>query len=207
MSLLKFRNGFCQRLFLFIVVAVGLIATPALAQSRSSDEDPGVAGEVGKVETRPVHREAINMQGDVVAVDLSLVGEDLLEAKVTGFMKQNRPRLENLILLGPGADRLAPATRQVLRAGLEEDPPYPTKRSGLIVMNQGSNQLQQGTLIREQCQYQLPFEKMRDQIKKRGNKAHYEFWVYMSSSNRGGDIKRYKFDLEKLPELLMADAH
>jgi len=155
-------------------------------------------------EKRPVHREAINQQGDIVAVDLYLVGEDLLEAKVTGFMKQSRPRLENVTLQGPGVGHLAPSARQVLQAGLEEDPPYPTKRSGLLVMKQGSERLAQGTLIRELFQYELPVEKIKNQIRKRGDKVQYEFEVKMSSATRGGDFKRYKFDLEEFPELFLA---
>ena len=212
MSLSKFRTGSRRepvRSSLFILVTVaGLLALEtslACAETPSPDEDPGLAVEQ-KGKGQPVHREAINMQGDIVAVDLSLVGENLLEAKVTGFMKQTRPRLENVILMGPVVGRLAPTTREVLRAGLEEDPPYPTKRSGLLVMNQGSKQLAEGTLIRERFQYELPVEKMRQAIRKKGGKARYEFVVTMSSANRGGDFKRYTFDLEALPQLLLADS-
>ena len=180
----------------------GWVPSPVLA-GNSSDEDPGMSVEQGKGPVQPVHREAINLQGDIVAVDISLVGENLLEAKVTGFMKQTRPRLENVILTGPGIGRLAPTTRQVLRAGLEEDPPYPTKRSGLLVMHQGSKQLAEGTLIRERFQYELPAEKMRQVIQKKGGKSRYEFVVTMTSANRGGDFKRYTFDLEELPERIL----
>ena len=181
----------------------GFLLSPALA-GNSSDEDPGMAVEQTQGQRQPVHREAINIQGDIVAVEISVVGEELLEAKVTGFMKQTRPRLENVILMGPAVGRLAPTTRQVLRAGLEEDPPYPTKRSGLLVMKQGSKQLAEGTLIRERFQYELPVEKMRQVIRKKGGKAKYEFAVTMSSANRGGDFKRYTFDLEELPKILVA---
>lgn len=204
--MLKFRSGFCQKLLLGLIAIELGVASPGLTEGLSRDEDPGTAVEPSAAQGTSVHREAINIQGDVVAIDISLVGEELLEAKVTGFMKQNRPRLENVILVGPGVGRLAPTTRQVLRAGLEQDPPYPTKRSGLIAMNQGNEQLQQGTLIRELFQYQLPVEKMREQVRKKGGKANYEFWVMMSSANRGGDFKRYTFELEALPGLLTAEA-
>ena len=200
MSSLKFKG--LVALLITLVGLGGVIASPAWAGS-SPDEDPGVATERSGGQAQPVHREAINIQGDIVAVDIFLVGEDLLEAKVTGFMKQTRPRLENVILMGPGVGRLAPTTRQVLRAGLEEDPPYPTKRSGLLVMHQGSKQLAEGTLIRERFQYELPIEKMREGIQKKGRKANYEFVVTMTSANRGGDFKRYTFELETLPDLVL----
>ena len=199
MSSLKFRKT------AFLVTAgVVLAAAPRLlAEGKSMDEDPGIAVEQGEKQVQAVHREAINIHGDIVAVDLSLVGEDLLEAKVTGFMKRSRPRLDNVILIGPAVGRLAPTTRQVVRAGLEQDPPYPTKRSGLLVMKQGSKQLAEGTLIRERFQYELPAEKMRQAIRKKGGKARYEFVVTMSSANRGGDFKRYTFELEALPKVLI----
>ena len=182
MSSLKFK-------FVFGIVFVLLAVRPALAEKTA----------------QPIHREAINIGGDIVAVDVSLVGKNLLEAKVTGFMKQTRPRLENVILMGPAVGRLAPTTRQVLRAGLEEDPPYPTKRSGLLVMNQGSKQLAQGTLIREHFQFELPAEKIKQAIQKRGGRVRYEILVTMSSANRGGDFKRYTFDLETLPQAILGN--
>ena len=190
--------------FLIAVVGLGSLVMLSALAGESADEDPKAAAERSGEPLQPVHREAINIQGDIVAVDISLVGEDLLEAKVTGFMKQTRPRLENVILTGPAVGRLAPTTRQVVRAGLEEDPPYPTKRSGLLVMSQGSKQLAEGTLIRERFQYELPVEKMRQTLQKKGGKARYEFVVIMSSANRGGDFKRYTFDLETLPKQILA---
>ena len=200
---MKSKNNFCYGVIFIIATSVIALTAPHLsAEGESADEDPGVAVEQRKTQVRAVHREAINIQGDIVAVDLSLVGEDLLEAKVTGFMKQTRPRLENVILMGPAVGRLAPTTRQVLRAGLEHDPPYPTKRSGLLAMNQGSKQLAEGTLIRELFQYQLPADKMKNEIRKKGKRAKYEFVVTMASANRGGDFTRYTFELEKLPELI-----
>ena len=189
-----------------IVAGLLVLGTSFVLAGNSSDEDPGMAVEQGEGQRQLVHREAINLQGDIVAVEISLIGEALLEAKVTGFMKQTRPRLENVILMGPGVGRLASTTRQVLRAGLEEDPPYPTKRSGLLVMNQGNKQLAEGTLIRERLQYELPVEKMRQVIRKKGGKARYEFVVTMTSANRGGDFKRYTFELEELPETLTGSA-
>ena len=201
---MKSRKSLCVGWMSVVAAAVVALAAPRVAsEGRSMDEDPGVSGERVEKQVQAVHREAINIQGDIVAVDISLVGEDLLEAKVTGFMKQTRPRLENVILTGPAVGRLAPTTRQVLRAGLEQDPPYPTKRSGLLAMNQGSKQLAEGTLIRELFQYQLPVDKMKNEIRKRGKRATYEFVVTMASANRGGDFTRYTFELEKLPELIL----
>ena len=156
-------------------------------------------------EVRPVWREAVDIKGNIVAIDISLVGEDLLEAKVTGFMEQERPRLKNILLVGPGVGRLSPTTRKTILAGLEEDEPYPTRRSGLLVLNQGSKRTAKGTLTRERCQFTLPLEKMREKIIKKGKKAHYEFWVFLESSNRGGDFLRFKFDLDPLPELILAE--
>jgi len=207
---LKSRDvfGFWFWVLLIGVIGVGVVAAPSVAaeEGRSLDEDPGIAAGPQSQEIRPVHREAIDIQGDIVAVETSLVGEDLLEAKVTGFMKQSRPRLENIVLMGPGVGRLSPTTRQVLRAGLEKDPPYPTKRSGLLVMNQGSERTAEGALIRERCQYQLPLEKVREAIRKKGEKARYEFEVKMTSANRGGNFKRYEFSLETLPELILSES-
>ena len=201
---MKSKNNFCDGVISVVVTGiVALTASYVLAEGKSMDEDPGIAMERGEKQVQAVHREAINIQGDIVAVDISLIGEDLLEAKVTGFMKQTRPRLENVILTGPAVGRLAPTTRQVVRAGLEQDPPYPTKRSGLLVMNQGSKQLAEGTLIRELFQYPLPVDKMKNEIRKKGKRAKYEFVVTMASANRGGDFTRYTFELEKLPELIL----
>lgn len=154
-------------------------------------------------ETIPVVREAVKIKEDIVAVDLSLAGE-VLEAQVTGFMEQERPKLSNVLLVGPGVGRLSPTTRRTVRAGLDTEPPYPTRRSGFLVLHQGSEREAKGTLTREHLQFILPLQKMRETIEKKGGKAHYEFWVLLESATRGGKIIRFKFDLDKLPELILA---
>lgn len=171
-------------------------ATSAFAQS----------GEVpAGAEKYPVLREALNVQGSIVAVDISLLGEDLLESKVTGFMERARPRIRNVLVVGPGAGRLGPTTRDQVLADLEEDPPYPTRRAGLLDLRSGSEAVADGTLTRMRFRHELPVEKMREQIKRR-KKINYEFWVYMESSQRGGRYRKYKFELERLPGLLLAGA-
>jgi len=156
-----------------------------------------------------VLREALNVKRNIVAVDVNYIGEDLLETKVIGFMIRTRPKLKSILVVGPGAGRLSPTARETVLAGTEEDPPFPTRRHGLIVMNQGSEDVADGTLHRERIQHVLPIEEMREKIKKareRGKDVHYEYWVYMESSNRGGEVLKFKFDLDELPDMIMARA-
>ena len=155
------------------------------------------------VETKPVAREALNIQRDIVAIDLVLNG-NVLQAKVTGFMHEERPKLANVLLVGPAVGRLSPTARKTVQAGLEEDAPYSTKRSGFLVLNQGSKDVAEGALTRERLEFVLPLQKMQDAIRKRGKKAHYEFWVILESATHAQQGVRFKFDLDELPELILA---
>ncbi len=155
----------------------------------------------------PVWREAVDVQGSIVGVDVYYVGENMLETKVIGFMQRTRPKLKSILVVGPGVGRLGPTTRKTLLAGLEKDPPFPTRHSGVIDMSEGSETVAGGTLSRERIQHLLPVEEMREEIeklRKKGKDAHYEYWVYMESQQRGGEVLRFKFDLDKLPDIVLA---
>ncbi|MFH1858273.1 MAG: hypothetical protein ABH845_05160 [Candidatus Omnitrophota bacterium] len=194
------KRIFQHCILLAVAVFLGTTA-PSFAQS-----DAPVAGEAiqpaATEDVRSVLREAVEVKDNIVAVDIRLTGENLLEVKITGFMKRERPRIKNVFLVGPGVGRLGPITRHDVLAGLEKDPPYSTRYHGLLDIGKGGKDTPEGTLARVAAQHELPIEKMREKIQKK-KKAAYEYWVYMESATLGGTILRYKFSLDELPKLIL----
>lgn len=144
----------------------------------------------------PVLREAQDIRGSVVAVDVAVVG-DHLEATVSARLQGVRkPRLQNILFVATGQGRRPPLTRQEVLATLEEEAPYPTRRSGLIQFGGPQERTAKGTLVRERFEFRLP-----DEIRPGGR---YELWVDVEEAQYGGHPWRFKFDLDQLPEAVAA---
>jgi hypothetical protein len=140
----------------------------------------------------PVLREAQDIRGSVVAVDVAVVGEHL-EATVSARLQGVRkPRLQNILFVATGQGRRPPLTRREVLATLEEEAPYPTRRSGMIRFGGSQERVAKGTLVREHFAFALP-EELRDG-------GNYELWVDVDESQSGGHPWRFKFELDRLPE-------
>ena len=166
--------------------AVMLIAVAGWSQ-------PVQAGEPQRIS---VLREAQDIRGAVVGIEVSVVG-DHLEALVSARLPDvKKPRLQNVLFVATKQGRRPPLTRQEVLQTLEEEAPYPTRRSGLIQFGGSKERTAKGTLVRERFQFGLP-----ETIDDRGR---YELWVDVEESQRGGHPWRFKFKLDQLPAAVKA---
>ncbi len=139
----------------------------------------------------PVLREAQDIRGTVVGVDVVVVG-DHLEALVSARLPDvKKPRLSNILFVATGQGRRPPLTRQEVLQTLEEEAPYPTRRSGMLQFGGAKERKAKGTLVRERFQFGLP-EELREG-------GRYELWVDVEESQSGGHPWRFKFELDQLP--------
>jgi len=146
----------------------------------------------------PVIREAAEKRGNSVAVEAYLIG-DILEVRVSVRMPNARPKINNVIVVGPKIGRISPDEIEQVYAGLEEEAPYrTTKRSGFISFeSRTATKKLKGTVVRKLYRFKMDREKIVSD-------GLYQLWIKIKEegSRRKGRITPYKFDLDKLPELL-----
>ena len=144
-----------------------------------------------------VIREGKQSRNNIVVVDVYLI-EDVLEALVGVRMYAEKPKINDVILVGPKLGRIHYKSRETVFAKVEEEEPYPiTKQSGIIVFGKRTKTKQpEGTLTKELFRIKIPREKIVP------NKR-YQLWVQVESKTRaGGTPLKFKFDLENLAELI-----
>ena len=144
-----------------------------------------------------VLREAKEDRKTTVAVEAYLA-EDILEVKAIVRMYAEKPRIYNMLIVGPRLGRLGCKARQTLGPTMEEEAPYPTgKRGGFIIFAQKEDKKAKGTLMKELFKFKIP----RDKIV---SGKRYQLWVAVESKTRGGGVPRkFKFDLKDLPQLIL----
>ena len=146
----------------------------------------------------PVIREAEEKRDSSVAVEAYLIG-DILEVKVSVRMPNARPKIDNVIVVGPRIGRISPDTIEQIYAGLEEEASYrTTKRSGFISFeDRTTTKKLKGTVVRKSYRFKMDREKIISD-------GLYQLWIKIKEEglSKKGRITPYKFDLVKLPELL-----
>ena len=137
-------------------------------------------------------REAKEYRDSTVAVEAYLT-DNILEAKVTARMYGTKPKIHNVLVVGPKLGRLSIESKEVLLATVEDEEPYSTskKDKGFISFAREKTKQAEGTLTREMMVFEIP----RDKVMKG---RRYEFWVQIMSMQKGGKYKTFKFDLEDL---------
>ena len=154
--------------------------------------------EVASEEKVLVLRQAREERGGAAMVEVHLVG-NVLEAKVSIRMFRTKPKIANVILVGPKIGRMSPTSIKEILATLEDEAPYETiKRGGFITFDENKKTKDlQGTVVRKMFKFKIPPEKIIP-----GGK--YQLWVKSKEEgyNRRGKRLSYKFDLEKLPQLI-----
>jgi len=145
-----------------------------------------------------VFREAFEEHTGTVSVEAHLIG-DILEVKATARIVRAKPKIENIILVGPKIGRMVPVTVKKVYATSEEEAPYITrKRGGLITFDdKKKTKKPKGSVDRKLATFKINKDKI---IKGK----RYEVWVRVKKEGAGrrGKLTSYKFNLEKLPELV-----
>ncbi|MDP8216710.1 MAG: hypothetical protein P9L98_05280 [Candidatus Kaelpia imicola] len=135
-------------------------------------------------------REAKEHRRATAAVEAYLEG-NILEVKVIARMDRTKPRIYNVIVIGPKIGRLVPKMRETLYPTMEDEEPFPTKKSGGFIRFSSKEEAKKtsGTLTKELLKFEIPSEKVVAG-------KRYQIWVKIESMQRGGDKESFKFDLE-----------
>lgn len=156
------------------------------------------AGILRAADKELVIREAEELRKNAVAVEAYLV-DDILEAKISVRIFRARPKIHNVIVVGPKLGRISPIEIEQLFATTEEEPPYETKeRGGFISFSDDTKTKSlKGTVVRKMFKFKIPPEKIVED-------GHYQIWVKVKEEGHGrqGKMTSYKFDLEELPRLV-----
>lgn len=147
-------------------------------------------------------REAKQVRQNIVAVEAYRIGE-ILEVKIKARMYSERPRIKNVLIVGPRLGRLSYKRKEELTLEFEEDKPFPTtKKGGFISFGKKKKTKQpEGTLTQELFRFQFPWEKIVP-------KKRYQLWVDIESKTRGGDRPmKFRFDLEKIHDIIPAKSN
>jgi len=139
-------------------------------------------------------REAKKSRHTTVAVEAYLDG-DILEVKVIARMRRTKPRIYNVIFIGPKAGRVVPDARETLYPTMEGEEPFPTKeREGFISFDKKvKTKKARGTLTKELLKFRIPVDRI---IAGR----RYQIWVKIESMQRGGNKESFKFDLKNFSQ-------
>ncbi|MCD6080000.1 MAG: hypothetical protein J7J54_00940 [Candidatus Omnitrophica bacterium] len=142
-------------------------------------------------------REAKQDKKTTVAVEVYLVDKDVVEVKVIARMYAQKPRIYNVIIIGPRLGRISPLTRETLPLGLEPTEPFPTKeRKGFISFGPREKEKQpKGRLTQELLRFKIPLQRLIPG-------KRYQLWVKIESMAKGGKIHSFKFDIPDFAEVL-----
>ena len=148
-----------------------------------------------------VLREAAEEREGTAAVEAYLVG-DILEVKVSVRIRRARPKIHNAVVVGPKLGRVSPISITQLFATTEKEEPYPTKKRGGLISFGDDTEIKvvKGAVVRKLFKFKIPPEKIKPDGK-------YQIWVKLKeeaskTTKRVGKITSFKFDLEKLPQLI-----
>jgi hypothetical protein len=135
-------------------------------------------------------REAKEYKNATAAVEVYLE-ENILEVIVIARMNRTKPRIDNVIVVGPKIGRVAPKSRGTLYPTMEDEEPFPTKKSGGFISLSSKDDLKttSGTLTKEFLKFEIPGDRVLS-----GKK--YQIWIKVESMQRGGHKESFKFDLE-----------
>jgi len=151
----------------------------------------------GKAQERTlVLREAKQDGKTTVAIDAYLTG-DILEVKVTAKMYATKPRISNIILVGPGIGRLSPLTKKTVASSTQEEEPYPTSKRGAFISfgTRTKTEKATGTVTKEMVEFKITADKIMPA-------KLYQIWVRVESSQSGGQPQGFKFDLKDFARLI-----
>ncbi len=140
-------------------------------------------------------REGKQVRDDVVAVEVYVV-ENILEVRVEVRMYSQRPKITNVMLVGPRIGRLSSDLKEEIPLALKEDDPYLVRSEGGVVSSGEKRKKKKlkGTVAKELFKIKVPWEKIVPD-------KRYQLWVDVESKTRGGGRpQKYRFNLENFSQ-------
>ena len=168
-----------RKLFsLAIIVSIALLYTHVYAQD---------------AERKLVLRQAQESGDTTVALEAYLVG-DILEATVYARMYHTKPKIFNIILVGPKIGRLSPRSKEIVYPKAEEgeDIIFPTtdvKGGHIRFSNRTEDKAAKGILTREMARFKVPTKKI---MANRG----YQIRIVVESMQNPGKQENFTFVLK-----------
>lgn len=167
----------------FLILALfGLGLCSGYTRAQDSESQP-----------RLVLREGKQVRDDTVAVEIT-VFEDIIQARIEVRMLRERPKISNVLLVGPKLGRMIYTRKEEIPVSLEEGDPYLVSEKGGIFSSRNKKEYKnpKGTLTAELFQFKVPLEKLV-----KGKK--YQLWVDVEGKNSAGKTPlKFKFDLPDL---------
>ena len=184
MALLRIAKG--------IIAAAGILVTALGCVSVYGQEG---ASEKGRL----ILHQAKQYKKAQVGVEAHLKG-DILEVMVATKVYADRPKIDNVIVVGPRLGRLAPKAKETLYAGERETAPFEaTESRGLFGFGSRSKAREiKGALIRELFKFKIPPGRL---IKGR----RYELRVRIDSQKIPGKFLKFEFELKDLARLMLEE--
>ena len=170
-----------------VAALILMVALPLFAQDEAAE---------GRI---LVLREAKETQDTSAAVEVYLV-DDILEVTVYALMYATRPKIYNVLVVGPGLGRMSPQERQTVYPKAEDrDIFFQTTDvdGGLIRFSKRTKKKKmEGTLTKELVRFRIPAEKIRPD-------GRYQLRLHLESMQSSGQTRRFRFDLKDLPDLIL----
>ncbi len=170
----------------FVIVAIAFVCILS-SKVFSQQQDSVKAG--------LVLREGKQVRNDTVAVEVYVV-DGILEVRVEVRMYSERPKIKNVMLVGPRVGRLSYDLKEEIPLILEEEDPYLIRSEGGVISRGEKKKYKKpkGTLTKELFKIKVPWEKIVPD-------KRYQLWVDVESKTRGGERpKKFRFNLEKFSQ-------
>lgn len=158
----------------------------------------GLCSAQEEIERILLNREGKQFRNSTVAIEAYLV-KDVMEVLVEARMYAEKPKINDVLLVGKGLGRLHYKTRETVFSTMQEDATYPiTKQNGLITFGKRTKiKKPKGTLTRELFKLKLPVDKIK-------TGRRYQLWVEIESKTKSGQTPlRFKFNLENLAQSII----
>ncbi|MFH1355406.1 MAG: hypothetical protein ABIH19_04590 [Candidatus Omnitrophota bacterium] len=166
------------------------------AQTEEGLENKVVEEEVMVEKRILVIREAREYKDTTVGVEAYLVGY-ILEVEVSARVADYKPKIDNVLVVGPKLGRLSARTKEKLFTELGEEDPYLTKRdAGLLGTKEKKREKKaKGRLTRELHVFEIPAEKIKKD-------KRYDLRIRLQDGEVEGQYRKFEFELKDFPELV-----
>ncbi len=176
-----------KKTFIFLFLVSFIVLTPFAGAKEESNLSKRVL----------VIREGRQIRRDIVAVEASIL-DGIMDVKVEARMLRERPKISNVLLVGPRIGRVYYETKRVLPPIIEEEEPYPIRIAGGLISfgEKTETKKPKGTLAKELFKIRVP-------VKKIIPGKRYQIWVVLESKTRGGQGgEKFKFNLDNFSSFI-----
>lgn len=131
---------------------------------------------------------------------LAYLKDDILEVTVGARVYADKPKIDNVIVVGPKLGRLSSEAKSTLYATEEDEDEIEVSESrGLLGFGARSKaKKKKGVLVKEQYKFKIPKEKIVAG-------KRYELRIKIDSPKIDSRSLRFKFELENLAELILKE--